>query len=123
MCPRSSYLLFGSAEAARCTGRGGCFPPRRAARAVLDRPLRDRKSTRLNSSHPSISYAVFCLKKKNRVAHVATRLGVARIAPARRAVLGRPVCDRRVLRHRMARLTEHLELAVSSHTAIHLVFL
>src|SRR5438876_5077844 len=27
--------------------------------------LIDRKSTRLNSSHPSISYAVFCLKKKN----------------------------------------------------------
>src|SRR5689334_24104364 len=26
---------------------------------------RDRKSTRLNSSHSSISYAVFCLKKKN----------------------------------------------------------
>src|SRR6266487_1073324 len=28
--------------------------------------LIDRKSTRLNSSHPSISYAVFCLKKKKR---------------------------------------------------------
>src|SRR5438876_1313783 len=28
--------------------------------------FRDRKSTRLNSSHPSISYAVFCLKKKNK---------------------------------------------------------
>src|SRR5690606_40364406 len=28
-------------------------------------PLRDRKSTRLNSSHVKISYAVFCLKKKN----------------------------------------------------------
>src|SRR5690348_1934778 len=28
-------------------------------------PSVDRKSTRLNSSHPSISYAVFCLKKKN----------------------------------------------------------
>src|SRR5438876_7472492 len=28
--------------------------------------IRDRKSTRLNSSHPSISYAVFCLKKKKR---------------------------------------------------------
>src|SRR5690348_17858155 len=28
------------------------------------RDLGDRKSTRLNSSHPSISYAVFCLKKK-----------------------------------------------------------
>src|SRR5690348_17928501 len=27
-------------------------------------PTLDRKSTRLNSSHPSISYAVFCLKKK-----------------------------------------------------------
>src|SRR5256885_8561093 len=29
------------------------------------RPLRDRKSTRLNSSHLVISYAVFCLKKKS----------------------------------------------------------
>src|SRR6266513_677526 len=28
------------------------------------RPMKDRKSTRLNSSHVSISYAVFCLKKK-----------------------------------------------------------
>src|SRR5690606_39677733 len=28
---------------------------------------RDRKSTRLNSSHVKISYAVFCLKKKNRI--------------------------------------------------------
>src|SRR5207249_9230273 len=31
-----------------------------------DRAERDRKSTRLNSSHVSISYAVFCLKKKMR---------------------------------------------------------
>src|SRR2546421_5402805 len=30
---------------------------------------RDRKSTRLNSSHDQISYAVFCLKKKNRPFH------------------------------------------------------
>src|SRR5689334_24711301 len=29
--------------------------------------LADRKSTRLNSSHSSISYAVFCLKKKNKI--------------------------------------------------------
>src|SRR5699024_12460667 len=34
-------------------------------RGVNDFPKRDRKSTRLNSSHVSISYAVFCLKKKN----------------------------------------------------------
>src|SRR5690348_17503881 len=33
--------------------------------SLLDEQMGDRKSTRLNSSHPSISYAVFCLKKKN----------------------------------------------------------
>src|SRR5256885_4820716 len=33
--------------------------------AFLRRRSRDRKSTRLNSSHLVISYAVFCLKKKN----------------------------------------------------------
>src|SRR5699024_12446166 len=32
---------------------------------MLDVMQEDRKSTRLNSSHVSISYAVFCLKKKN----------------------------------------------------------
>src|SRR5689334_23759930 len=32
--------------------------------AALEHRERDRKSTRLNSSHSSISYAVFCLKKK-----------------------------------------------------------
>src|SRR5207249_7242516 len=36
----------------------------RVGRVDLRRSLRDRKSTRLNSSHVSISYAVFCLKKK-----------------------------------------------------------
>src|SRR5438067_9015942 len=36
-------------------------------------PPRDRKSTRLNSSHVSISYAVFCLKKKN-IIYVKTRI-------------------------------------------------
>src|SRR5688572_33445946 len=34
--------------------------------ADLDRFARDRKSTRLNSSHSQISYAVFCLKKKTK---------------------------------------------------------
>src|SRR2546430_3289796 len=34
------------------------------ARNVRPAPGRDRKSTRLNSSHSQISYAVFCLKKK-----------------------------------------------------------
>src|SRR5690348_17677066 len=43
---RSSHAMHGGAR----------FPPTIEAE--------DRKSTRLNSSHPSISYAVFCLKKK-----------------------------------------------------------
>src|SRR3712207_7677631 len=44
--------------------------PRRldAAQHLADRDVddRDRKSTRLNSSHANISYAVFCLKKKKK---------------------------------------------------------
>src|SRR5207253_4169858 len=36
------------------------------AKAVPQRTRRDRKSTRLNSSHVAISYAVFCLKKKKK---------------------------------------------------------
>src|SRR5260221_4277516 len=32
----------------------------------------DRKSTRLNSSHTVISYAVFCLKKKKKIAYIAS---------------------------------------------------
>src|SRR3712207_9001964 len=35
-----------------------------AVHALQDELARDRKSTRLNSSHANISYAVFCLKKK-----------------------------------------------------------
>src|SRR5690348_17380454 len=37
-----------------------------AAARLYSRKTLDRKSTRLNSSHPSISYAVFCLKKKKK---------------------------------------------------------
>src|SRR2546430_7783166 len=39
-------------------------PPRDPATPPGRQPDRDRKSTRLNSSHSQISYAVFCLKKK-----------------------------------------------------------
>src|SRR5436190_15478451 len=42
------------------------LPNRARALEVVKLPeIRDRKSTRLNSSHTVISYAVFCLKKKN----------------------------------------------------------
>src|SRR6266487_5571970 len=62
---------LGASRVLREIGVGGADV--RAIRSRLDldsgylsRLLRDRKSTRLNSSHPSISYAVFCLKKKNK---------------------------------------------------------
>src|SRR5690348_17581626 len=46
-------------RAAAAEGQG-----RADSAGAIDRAVLDRKSTRLNSSHPSISYAVFCLKKK-----------------------------------------------------------
>src|SRR5258707_2888953 len=62
---RSKLYLPGAAAelgartdaAAELEARLGLEPPRRY--------VRDRKSTRLNSSHANISYAGFCLKKKN----------------------------------------------------------
>src|SRR5438270_9732362 len=57
----------------------------------------DRKSTRLNSSHSQISYAVFCLKQ-NLAQAGATRHGYPRLEPiaalrVRRGDLHRPACD------------------------------
>src|SRR2546428_2737413 len=43
----------------------GAVGAERALPAIAPRARIDRKSTRLNSSHDQISYAVFCLKKKN----------------------------------------------------------
>src|SRR2546426_4009600 len=53
----------GSHDLSRCVGgRDAAGLPD----AATDRDGRDRKSTRLNSSHLVISYAVFCLKKKKK---------------------------------------------------------
>src|SRR5438876_7653109 len=52
---------------------------------------RDRKSTRLNSSHPSISYAVFCLKKKK---HRNNNLAAGALDVSNRYWLERPVTRR-----------------------------
>src|SRR2546430_13103991 len=41
---------------------------------------RDRKSTRLNSSHSQISYAVFCLKKKKKKRSLTHRLPIYKLA-------------------------------------------
>src|SRR5690348_17681794 len=69
--PRSTLFpyttLFRSDNFPRCAA-GRAAGPCRARRDRSRSPAcwRDRKSTRLNSSHPSISYAVFCLKKKTK---------------------------------------------------------
>src|SRR5205085_8183846 len=44
----------------------GLKPERKIRRMLFVRVKEDRKSTRLNSSHSQISYAVFCLKKKKK---------------------------------------------------------
>src|SRR2546430_318725 len=53
-------------------------------KSVTAGPTQDRKSTRLNSSHSQISYAVFCLKKKkpdpHTHQHAATEWGAAAIS-------------------------------------------
>src|SRR6266852_8537678 len=60
--PRSTLFPYTTLFRSR-PGRG------RRPRACRSWPAcaRDRKSTRLNSSHGSISYAVFCLKKKKKI--------------------------------------------------------
>src|SRR3712207_7668523 len=47
---------------------------RRMKRRRRGRQELDRKSTRLNSSHANISYAVFCLKKKTRTSPLPSRI-------------------------------------------------
>src|SRR5437763_13325467 len=73
--PRSTLFPYTTLFRSVCAG--AARPPRHQDRAGGGQPLyvpgrgrgrgrdpRDRKSTRLNSSHRCISYAVFCLKKK-----------------------------------------------------------
>src|SRR3712207_7397653 len=47
-------------------------PRQPSGRPVCCSPRSDRKSTRLNSSHANISYAVFCLKKKKNTIQIVT---------------------------------------------------
>src|SRR5688572_32284221 len=73
--PRSTLFPYTTLFRSLSQRRGGLVPPRAVLLHRLeDDPVevaaelalqRDRKSTRLNSSHSQISYAVFCLKKKN----------------------------------------------------------
>src|SRR5256885_13225924 len=61
------------------------FWPRRTGAACVHCPLKrspadaDRKSTRLNSSHLVISYAVFCLKKKKKKCHHTSNIHLSTV--------------------------------------------
>src|SRR5437870_7413327 len=89
--PRSTLFpyttLFRSRECV-CNGSGILPTDELAAIRLVVRPerlpagVRDRKSTRLNSSHVAISYAVFCLKKKKYISlyhHHSTLLTITSI--------------------------------------------
>src|SRR2546430_13109519 len=86
--PRSTLFpyttLFRSEACGDAPGPRGGYHPRVAGQRIPDpigintskglscpdgATVSDRKSTRLNSSHSQISYAVFCLKKKNDSVH------------------------------------------------------
>src|SRR5207249_5291618 len=69
---RRQPIFFASAEGAPTKFRLLPWRERSRLPPSLDQPVHpgpteDRKSTRLNSSHVSSSYAVFCLKKKNKL--------------------------------------------------------
>src|SRR5205814_5913096 len=71
--PRSTLFPYTTLfRSPRAAPRTGCNPKSPLQNLQLHVPPRDRKSTRLNSSHLGISYAVFCLKKK-KMNHVSKR--------------------------------------------------
>src|SRR6266567_4469327 len=68
--PRSTLFPYTTLFRSRAVGPDWPASASRSRASSSTRPTsRDRKSTRLNSSHSQISYAVFCLKKK-RATHV-----------------------------------------------------
>src|SRR2546430_5669984 len=77
--PRSTLFPYTTLFRSRGAGDGGLHAAPLPRGRVLPRahgavrgapPVADRKSTRLNSSHSQISYAVFCLKKKKLTIYV-----------------------------------------------------
>src|SRR2546430_12149154 len=85
--PRSTLFPYTTLFRSVSRRSSACPGPKRSSRdsrscAGPDRrrggPPTDRKSTRLNSSHSQISYAVFCLKKKN-TAHFITLLATSHV--------------------------------------------
>src|SRR5437660_6846361 len=62
---RRHHAIGSDGDDAAHVGKGNRRRPQLSGR-VRHHRLQDRKSTRLNSSHVAISYAVFCLKKKKK---------------------------------------------------------
>src|SRR5438132_9983378 len=74
LCDWSSDVCSSDLCGARiCLGRGRPVHPG-GAEGRVDRAGEDRKSTRLNSSHTVISYAVFCLKKKKKTKEITNNM-------------------------------------------------
>src|SRR2546430_5861208 len=70
-CRRRSSVRTGpNQRSTSSTGASSSSTSAPSTRSVGGRPGEDRKSTRLNSSHSQISYAVFCLKKKKQQATI-----------------------------------------------------
>src|SRR3989442_7507113 len=68
--PRSTLFPYTTLFRSGARGNRGCPTVLAGQREFWVGAGLDRKSTRLNSSHVRISYAVFCLKKKNKAARV-----------------------------------------------------
>src|SRR5688572_32306460 len=65
--PKEKTPSWPARRARTVCARVALMPTSQSARCRACAESRDRKSTRLNSSHSQISYAVFCLKKKKRI--------------------------------------------------------
>src|SRR5574340_1255015 len=84
--PRSTLFPYTTLFRSSADGRSAGRWPDGSRRRPCD--CRDRKSTRLNSSHQKISYAVFCLKKKKRLYNQA-RWRIVRLNGSSRSRLNR----------------------------------
>src|SRR2546421_2526220 len=107
--PRRCFA-WATAPVARASARTGASQVRRANI--------DRKSTRLNSSHDQISYAVFCLKKKKIIREVIFVVNIVSIALAG-VVIDRPQCFARDVVCASGERFRHLEYLLSRRYCSH----
>src|SRR5437764_8816928 len=78
--PRSTLFPYTTLFRSRVTASGSSGPALPDSSSSKRAFTRDRKSTRLNSSHRCISYAVFCLKKKKTQLLIAVDVVILRLS-------------------------------------------